>query len=58
MHDLPADSANCWIIRIGQPEKPFKAIWNEGNLEFIHEAYADAFAVPLDLVLKWRLQEL
>lgn len=56
MQDQPADGNPCWIVRIGEPEKPFRADWDAAYIGFHTTDLPVGTDVPSIVVLKWRLQ--
>jgi len=55
MHEWPADTDDCWLVRIGSPEKPFTGTWDLATKTFHCTIGSETLDVPPLLVLKWRL---
>ena len=53
--DLPADAAECYFVRFGQPEPPAWATWELASRSFLCTVSGEIVAVPAAIVLKWRL---
>lgn len=53
--EWPADTDNCWLVRIGNPEKPAQGTWDLGAQTFHVAVGAETIDIPALLVLKWRL---
>ena len=56
MIDVPDDATDCWIIRIGGPEKPFRATYLAATTQFLTQDLDVPLYLPSFLVLKWRAQ--
>jgi len=56
LHEFPGDGDDVWCVRIGQPEKPWPARWDQGSLTFHTNDLPSDLNVPAAIVLKWRLQ--
>jgi len=54
MHNEPADTDEVWIIRIGNPEKPFRATYQQASQTFETMDLPTTLYVPSLLVSKWR----
>jgi hypothetical protein len=54
----PDDAARCWVVRIGSPEKPWLADWQEDGFVWIPVTAYWLYGVPSTIVLKWRLEAL
>jgi hypothetical protein len=58
MHEQPSHAADVYVVRIGQPEKPWRATYDYPESAFQPDDVDPPRFVSIDLVLKWRLQEL
>lgn len=54
MHTWPEPDQECWVVRIGGPEKPFLGVWNWAANLFDVTIGDDTTIVYAFLVLKWR----
>ena len=56
MQEWPNDGDTVWIVRIGDPEKPFLATWNAGSATFVTLDPPGVQTLLGLVVLKWRPQ--
>ena len=54
MQEEPANGDTVWIVRIGGPEKPFRATWDSGSATFTTADLATPITLLGLVVLKWR----
>lgn len=52
--EFPTDGQSCYFIRIGDPEKPILATWDNTNQTFNATVGMETLSVPSLLVAKWR----
>jgi hypothetical protein len=54
MHEQPDHDTVNWIVRIGSPEKPFRAKWDEPSQVWTTEDLPQPVQIFAMVVAKWR----